>query len=71
MPLPNTTLERHLMRELTLRQSPACLQILGQGGRFLDSRNNGCVDILLICCPRFWQGLLCLWLSPFEEFFFC
>jgi hypothetical protein len=48
------TLERHLMRELTLRQSPACLQILGQDGCFLDSRNNGCVDILLIRCPRFW-----------------
>lgn len=57
------------MRELALRETPRCTEVLGKIGSLLDFGNDVVVDVLLVMCLGFREGLLRLGLATLEELF--
>lgn len=57
------------MRELALRETPRCTEVLGKIWSLLDFGKDVVVDVLLVMCPRFREGLLRLGLAILEELF--
>ena len=55
------------MRELTLRQAPACLKVFRKVLGLLDGSDNSGVDGLLVSGFGFGEGLLLLGLALREE----
>ena len=58
------------MRELTLRQAPACLKVFRKVLGLLDGSDNSGVDGLLVSGFGFVEGLLLLGLALREELLF-
>ena len=58
------------MRELTLRQAPACLKVFRKVLGLLDGSDNSGVDGLLVSGFGFGEGLLLLGLAFREELLF-
>ena len=63
--------EVELVRELTLGESPARLQVLGQVLRLLDRLNDRLVDLLLVGRLGFGERLLLFGLALREELLLC
>ena len=57
------------MRELTLRERPRCTNVFSKVGGLLDCGNDVVVDMLLLVCLRFGEGLLWLGLAALKELF--
>lgn len=57
------------MRELTLRQAPACLEVFGEVLSLLHSRDDSSINGLLICGLGFGERLLLFRLAVSEKLF--
>lgn len=57
------------MRELALRETPGCTEVFGKVGCLLDFGDDVVIDVLLVFCLRFGEGLLWLGLATLEELF--
>jgi hypothetical protein len=62
-------LENNRMRELALRERPRCTEVFSKVGSLLDFGDDAAVDVLLVLCLRFGEGLLWLGLATLEELF--
>ena len=64
-----TQLENNRMRELALRETPRCTEVFGNVGSLLDFGNEVVVDVFLVLCLRFGEGLFRLRLATLKELF--
>ena len=62
-------LENNRMRELALRETPGCTEVFSKVRCLLDFGDDVVIDVLLVFCLGFGEGLLRLGLATLEELF--